>query len=357
MQLSENKLSLETFINILEPYIEDDLISKEYLLCIKRIFSELPLISHAVFERYFGEGQQRVDVNLCITGGMNEHIFIYNWLEKNKKYHSTEEHAAFERIKRFCKLWSEDYFDLKFLVAKLWIVYDIVDPSQKYIVPWHYIHFNVLPIFNENGSFIGELIFKILRLLNQGLHATWEEKLRDIFSRLPQSFRISSVGVQESRAIQFLRLYMTFTIMEDLFRFLRTHNWGGDLEQLRSEIATFSENSNAFGLLADFDPALQPRIGIEIWVNEKNNVLNKLIKKGWCTSLQGKAFSNWKGKIRTENKKEIWSWPDVIISNKKFPQNIIIRKLHPYIKIIIEPGKPVMAKGYFSFDRFITKDE
>lgn len=352
-----NKASLETFINILEPHIPDDLIGKEYIECFREIFRELPLVSHAVLERYFGEGQQRVDVNVCITGWMNEHATLYNWLEKKGHYHSAEEYSAFERIKQFCKLWSEDYFNLKLLIAKLWIVYDITDTSNKHIVPWHYVHFNVLPIFSENGSFTGELVFKILSLLNQGLHAPWQEKLRDIFTNLPPGFRISSVGVQESRSVQYLRLYITFTSFKELFVFLRTHHWQGNADELYAEIETFSENSNSFGLLADFGPGLQQRIGIEVWVNEKNDAVKKLIDKGWCTQAQGNAFSAWKGCIKIENKKEIWSWPDMILSSNNFPEHITIRKLHPYIKIIVEPGKPIMAKGYFTFDRFIMRDE
>lgn len=323
-------------MDILTPYMSETLVNKDYKKRIMEISSNLPMLSLGCLECYWGKGENRVDLNVCVSSRANEFRSLYQWISANRKSSRWHQGSTWEWIERFCIECCSPAFFLYPFINDLWLVFDLADPKTQTEIPWFYIRFNPGPLTRDR-IFKTEVVFSSLSYLNILTDKHLLKCLRSFFLNLPSFAEVSAIGLQHDWPGKGLRVYLLFHQYKDLIRFL-SQNWPGDVHDLYRQTFALAGDCHDIGLAVNLVPDLQPRIGIELWHNQERpnkgitKLSHQLVDLGLCTVEQQQSFLGWESEI-------------------VLPDKVTIKKMSRYVKLVFETGLPMTAKGYLFFER------
>ncbi|QJW90113.1 hypothetical protein HNV11_12365 [Spirosoma taeanense] len=350
--------TLASYIDLLTPWIPTELISPPYLHHIRRISQRLPALSFGCFECWLAAEEPRVDFNVAIAGKLNEHRTVADWVARLPQPDAEAQTSALRNLQTICSTWSSPGFFLSSHIRILWLVYDIVNPLSVVSVPWLYVHFRENQFMND-AVVRPEIILQTLALIANRPISAKTGAIRAFLESIPSRIQIRAVGLPSNRGDNLLRIYLVMQTYADLQRFITEHAWPGDVNALEQQMSPLIHHCDFFALLIDVNPAIQPKIGIECWFNDAQtqdkliSFTNRLLEAGLCSSQKQAALLRWNGRFETKTSPLLWSSPDSIPHTTTEPQRVVIRKMAQYVKLVYEPGKPVVAKGYLYFDRLL----
>ncbi len=352
------KASLAAYLDHLDPWVSPELVSPAYLDYIKKLSSELPILSFGCFECWLGPDIPRVDFNISIEGSLNEHKTLGQWIPD----HTAGGHLRGKsgtRVSSMLDSWinSDSYFHS--IIKLMWLVYDIPNTQHPIPTPWVYVHFRKGRLDFDSGMRT-ELVLRSLTLWKEESYLVPPSQLRPFLDAIPPSVGIGAVGRTTRRGDGYFRLYLISESWEELETLLQKNQWQGNSHELREKISDLNMKTRVFGLLIDLSSSLviQPKIGIEAWFDkdEAQHQLQmctqRLIRLGLCTAEKQNALLEWNGRMVIDAQPHDWSWPDAWpeIKNRSSVKIEIHRKVH-YIKLVYEPDVPLSAKVYLYFDR------
>ena len=351
--------SLASYIDLLTPWIPANLVSESCLNRIRTISTDLPLISFGCFECWLADSEPRVDFNVGITGKLNEHKTIVQWFSGRPEPEHEQQQLALKKLQSICSAWSDSSFFLHAQIKVLWLVYDIPDPLNVTLVPWMYIHFRK-NLFMDDGMVRTEIVLQTLSFMDSRYSFEKREAFRSFFQNLSSAVQICSIGAPTNRNSNVLRVYVMMQTYDDLVRVLTDNQWLGDADELQKQIGHLVQYADFFGLSIDIDPIIQPKIGIECWFNEDQaqpklmNFTRILVDEDVCSPQKREALLSWNGCFNTTINPAVWSWPDNMQPVKPSEnKQVVVRKMAQYVKLVYEPDKPLVAKGYLYFNRLL----
>ncbi|RYC67723.1 hypothetical protein [Spirosoma sordidisoli] len=351
---------LADYIDVLTPWLSTDLISDDYLSRIRQIGRRLPALSFGCFECWLGQDQMRVDLNLAITGKVNEHQVVIDWLAATSDADDAGHQAVLDKIRSICGLWGDSRFILHPHIKVIWLVYDITDPLRRAPAPWLYIHFRRNRL-SDDALVRPELVLQTVTLLNDQYP---RERFRPFFESIAPAVQICSIGAPTSRDKQALRVYLMMQSFSDLLQLLIDHHWPGNLAEFSRVMSPYADRSDFFGLSIDIRPELQPRIGIECWFAEDQaqeklaDFTRQLVADKLCSTQKRDALLGWNGQFEVQSSPGLWSWYDPEADAPRHdPKPTVIRRMAQYVKLTYQPGKPLLAKGYLYFDRSVRRPD
>ncbi len=346
------KSKMEDFISLLQQHMPSGLLNNEYADCIRRIGAQLPLVSFGFFEFWLGECQPRVDLHVGIDRRLNENEAIVNYLD------SGNADGNLATLKKPIKKWSDLDQQLWLFTPYFGLIYDIPDPRQESITPWYYITYNPSGLFINDIPSQAEIILTILKKLDESLSSSLQTEWRKFFKNISPANRVNAVGFQANRQVDALRVALLFDKFNDICSFLEKYQWPGDVDDLQKQ-TDIVDGCDTYGLTIDLNRSLSPRIGIECFYNRTiaaakgyKRLTDKLVGIGKCTEAQQKAFLDWEGSLERRNDPNEWSWPDKYWKLPHLiPTTVSIKRAPRHIKVVYEPGRSIIAKGYLGYHK------
>ncbi|MCC6460034.1 MAG: hypothetical protein IT260_06170 [Saprospiraceae bacterium] len=356
------KTSLDAYLDLLQPWLAPELVAAPYQERLRQIGRSLPVLSLGCLECRLAPNDPQVDLNLCINPRLNEHRTLRDWPVSAGAMQENGSHLAMrQKIQSFCQRWSAPDFFLQNLLGELWEVYDIVDPGQA-PVPWLYISF--LPTaLDQDPVLKAEIILQSLLLLDPALPPRTTQSFQDALCRIPASIRVSTVGIKNSDTGPFLRLYMEIATLPELLDILPVLGWPGNTAWLADQLADWVKPCTYLGITLDFDGHFQQRIGVECHFELERlaeslaDFTRRLCEQGACSWEKREALLAWDGRFEASTGAAFWSWPDrVLEAAQALPSRVGIKRMNRYVKLVLEPGHPLLAKGYMFFHRPVHRD-
>jgi hypothetical protein len=259
-------------------------------------------------------------------------------------------------VQSFCEQWSQKDFFLQPLLGELWQIYDLTDPDESPL-PWFYISY-IKTIWDQDPEMKAEIILKSLECLQTGFDAALLAQLRHMLYQFPPHVRVSSIGIKQGPQGPFARIYSEYTHFSALLDMLKVLRWPGNLSDLQMQMNEWADRSIAFGLSLDLHEGIQPKIGIECHFDDAQLTrqmgafTDALCVQGLCTRAQQEALLAWDGYCEIPSDTLQWSWADRYQTGAEvMPPEQRIKRMNRYIKMVYEPGKPLLAKAYLFFSR------
>lgn len=348
--------TLTTYLDLLRPWLAPELVPEPQWQRIRAIGRDLPVLSFGCFECWLAPESSRVDFNISATSKLNELTALRDWPLPEHG------HRARAHIRDICNRWSAPGFPLRPLLDELWVVYDLPETTGPEPDPWVYISYRQTPL-HKDPELRAEIAGQTLALMQGGYSPTLLEGFHRFFAATDPDAQLCAIGTQTSREHNFLRAYFALNDWETVRTFLAKHGWPGDPLELQEQLGPLTGYCSFFGLTLDLGPELQPKIGIECWFAEAQNqdhldqFTRYLCEQGWCTPAKRDALLAWNGRFEVETQPDFWSWPEHLQAGLgDTPQSASIRRMARYIKMVYEPGKAPVAKGYLYFDRLLKSN-
>lgn len=321
-----------------------------YLNCLQHIAEAFPLLLSGCIEYHLGEGEGRLDLNINIGYEMNEHKLSLDEKLLEELIVDDKLNTSFRPILNFLNAWKRDDFPLSPFIDFVWLVFDILNPDKKEILPWFYVmfHSNKLTLDPEIKV---ELIKKTLEKLDC-MPQNWADIENTYFS-FPSGTTIRSIGIRPAYNRNSIRTFVFAQQMEDIFSLLQKSHWSGDLEKLKSAMHPFSQFYYKCALSVDVGSALSSKIGIELYPREKYflKLLELLKELKLCSSNAVDDFLQWPGKVKIQVKDTDYPWPDAYRRQVIQSDGMVeITRTVQVVKIIYEQGQPLSAKVYLYYN-------
>ncbi|MFT5886327.1 MAG: hypothetical protein ACI9IP_002791 [Arcticibacterium sp.] len=348
---------LSSYIDLLRPYISEELVSKPYLDRIHRIADNLPVLSYGSFECWLHDKEDRVDLNVCINPRLNEHKRMvehdFSWINDLK--HREKQTG----ILRFLESWTKPNFILQSFLGEFCQIYDIQNSSSLEIpIPWIYISF-LRSVIGDDPEVKATIVQKTLGFIEGNLSEDLLNGLNSLLIKLPESVRFGTLGFHSRGGINTMRLYIEIKTLKEVLEIMGLIGWSGDLDDFEKQILPYSDLVTYFGLAMDFDGEIGIKVGLDCffektnWTAEIETFLERLCDRGICTNKKKDALKAWNGRNKVTNEPGFWSWPDEI--KDESVKMVELARMVYYVKLIYEPGKSIIAKAYPMFFRNVIR--
>lgn len=345
--------STADYLKVVMPHISPSLASAEALSKIQLWTQSLPPISSAFVECRLGKGQARVDFIVgfpCINLNLPANFLT---------------HPAWEAFTDFSQDWTKSNSDLRRIIERVWLEFDII------------AQFSGVPIpcigFSFNSETVGDLrlmeiaIESFLRLRRCSDSLQIESKIQTCLDSLPSGARIAHIGSMLSRRANEVKLVVKGIPSEQLTDYLEQIGWKDTSKILPKLISKLSSCVESIALAFDIDYDVCRRIGLECFFEKQpfdgdlglqSFLDDYLVKEGLCTPEKRDALLNWPGFSQEADQPDLWpsnlNRLDNLFRAKAF--SVFCRTLN-HIKIVYQPEHPLSAKAYLFFEHlYLERD-
>lgn len=337
--------SLESYLQIINPYINSQLVSPQFLSRILSLSKDLPAFTYSGFESHLGSKQSQVD-------------FFVRYFS-NTALQNLSSYSQWEPLKNFAQEWAKIESPLHQKITDIWLEFDVDEPSLQTSIPGIFLTLNK-HIVEE----IPELTQQALKLLNRPIPSKLESNLKLCVDCLPPEASFLHIGIMLSRPHQAIRLDVAGLAFDQLLDYLKEIGWIEQTNRLRSLITDLSNFVDHIHLAFDVGDTIFPRIGLECFLKQQPKYeprwqlfLDYLVEQELCTQAEQKALLCWPG--FSQIKSNPVNGGDYLFSNKGI--NILGRSIS-HIKIVEQPNLPLEAKAYLAiaqrwFDMDISSKE
>jgi ubiquinone/menaquinone biosynthesis C-methylase UbiE len=332
--------SMADYLKVVTPYLHPELVSPLALSSIQALARNLPPFSHAGFECRLGADQLRVDFQV------NFHRLASS-LPKDFLTHST-----WRAFHDFYQEWIEPTSFLQQNVDNLWLEFDLNEPLSQVPIPCIFLTLN-----QKIACETQELMETALKLLNHSDFSILKSNLRLCADSLPDSAKITHVGIMQSRPDQGVRLNVKGIPPQQLLNYLLQIGWKDSTKTLSNLVSTLSELVDEIVLTFDIGETIHPRIGLECFLEKQPHTeprwqlfLDYLVERGLCTPAKQNALLVWPGFSQKADQPNVWpqnlSWGARFLGSQTLS---VFWRTISLIKIIYQPGNPLETKGYLAF--------
>ncbi|MEL7357902.1 MAG: hypothetical protein AAFN40_15190 [Cyanobacteria bacterium J06560_6] len=201
------------------------------------------------------------------------------------------------------------------------------------------------------------LIEKALVLFQRPLSPELAGKLKQCLNALPKGATLANIGVWLGRPHQAIRLTVKEIQFEQLPTYLEHVGWQDPTQAFSTYISTLSPFVDTLAIAIDIDPTVHPRLGLECFATNQFHdqtrwkcFIDHLVQTGLCTPAKRNALLAWSGFIQRSDCPELWpanlTYGDLLAETNAV--SVFWRRIN-HIKIVYEPGQPLLAKAYLAF--------
>ena len=336
---------LEDYLKVITPYVNPELVTPQALAQIQALTQRLPISSTALLECRLNGTEPDVDFHASFTHFPPElsDRFLPN--------------PAWQTCQTFSQEWMDSTSALHQSIDNLTLEFDLPEqPTDEQpieaISPSAFIMFK-----SETTIDLQELIEHALDLLQYPLNSQRIAKLKHLLSSLPEGAKLANVGVWLARPNQALRLTVKEILFEQLLTYLEQIGWEDPTHALAPYASTLTPFVDTLALAIDIDRTVHPRIGLECFVTKQfhdqsrwQQFIDHLVQTGLCSSPKRNALLAWTGFTQRSDCPELWpanlNYGDILIGANAL--SVFWRRIN-HIKIVYQPGQPLLAKAYLAF--------
>ena len=346
------KVSIEDYLRVAAPQLASTLVAREALSNVQALAQNFPPLSVVAFECRLEAGQSRVDFSVSIP-----------WIPLDIPEVFLA-HSVWQDIQHFCRDLTEPESELRCIINRSWLEFDLIDPLPSIPIPC--FGFSLNPQTFNDHKLWGIAIESLLKLLNSSQSELIKIKLNQCLNCLPNQARISHIGGMLSRPEKAIRIVVTEISPQQLPHYLRQIGWTDSRNMLPSLVQKLSDCVDSIGLALNVKDTVYPEIGLECSFNNPSLnysswqlfINNYLIQEGLCTPAKGNALLAWLGFSQKTDRPELWprnlNVLDPLFSAKAY--SVFCRTIN-HIKIVYRPDSPLSAKAYLFFQHLYLKKD
>lgn len=341
----------------MRPYLPSPLISAERYRSLLRIAELLPSTSGG-FECRLAPGEDQVDVSLVILKQHPDRSLIVG-------EQSTP--PIWTRIEEFRRTWWEGGCSWPEEVTRLWLEFDLEEPSEGLPLPRPFVQFARLPIDEATGRIPTarqtarrrQIEEAATLLAGRPLDPATAQALDELVERLPPTAGLTIVGVWPEAPADRLRVEVRAARWEELRHLLSQLGWAPESAEGARLLAPFADAPDQVTLGLDVGPAAAPVVGVLFFAwrpgqpepdPRAGRLLDQLVAMGLCEAEKRRALLEWPGVMRDPRRpRRAGSDPD-----RPGP---LLRRRFAHVKVSRLPNGRLHAKAYFGFWHAATQAE
>lgn len=252
-------------------------------------------------------------------------------------------------MQRLAAKWGQPADPININIAEIWLEFDV--RGQNPLAP----SFFLTPKQGQDRGTCLELMHQALgpRLVPPAMLATARHCIRS----WPEPAGPLQIGFMASRHPAVLRLCFWSRNLKRILNYLKEVQIAADLSHLRKILQRISGYSDGFILHLDIVESLQPRIGIDLNLEQPNpqleprwgKLFHELQTLKLCTPAKQEALLQFYG--YTSMGDNLLHWPSALrqrfIQSDFTETSFLVQELS-HLKVVMGPGPAVIAKAYVS---------
>ncbi len=312
-------------------------------------------IPRAGFEIRLDKENSQVDLQQGISLQNKEPQILVEHINKLALSHQEFNQPVWNRIREFCKIWSDSSSDLYSAISDIWLEFDIHESNPDLLTPCIFLGIN-------RDSFEPSKTFSIIKtalelLYGQPIDDSLCSNLYRCFTACTTPTRISHVAAMLSRKIEALRINVSKIPIYAITTYLQEIGYSNATEEIEALVDEILESFDNVRLCFDVGKKIYPTLGLECFFNKQSGLdprwlpfLDNLVAKGLCTSEKRNGLIAWVGNTTPSNTTKPWASHLIAESLLQPSENfsILDRRLS-HIKLTYKPQSSLQAKAYIGF--------
>ena len=312
-------------------------------------------IPRAGFEIRLDKDNYQVDLQQGIYLQNKEPQILVEHINKLALSHQEFNQPVWNRIREFCKIWSDSSSDLNSAISDIWLEFDIHESNPHLLTPCIFLGIN-------RDSFEPAKTFSIIKtalelLYGQPINDDLCSNLYRCFTACTSPTRISHVGVMLSRQIEALRINVSKIPIYKITTYLQEIGYPNATEEIEALVDEILDSFDNVRLCFDVGKKIYPTIGLECFFDKQSGLdsrwlpfLDNLVAKGLCTTEKLNGLIAWVGCTTPSNTTKPWASHLIAESLLQPSESLTIldRRLS-HIKLTYKPESSLQAKAYIGF--------
>ncbi|MGB3649796.1 MAG: prenyltransferase/squalene oxidase repeat-containing protein [Rivularia sp. (in: cyanobacteria)] len=312
-------------------------------------------IPRAGFEIRLDKDNSQVDLQQGIYLQNKEPQILVEHINKLALSHQEFNQPVWNRIREFCKIWSDSSSDLNSAISDIWLEFDIHESNHDLLTPCIFLGIN-------RDSFEPSITFSIIKnalelLYGQPINDSLCSNLYRCFTACTAPTRISHVGVMLSRQIEALRINVSKIPIYAISNYLQEIGYPNATEEIESLVDEILDSFDNVRLCFDVGKKIYPTLGLECFFDKQSGLdsrwlpfLDNLVAKGLCTNEKRNGLIAWVGNTTPSNTTKPWASHLIAESLLQPSESLTIldRRLS-HIKLTYKPESTLQAKAYIGF--------
>jgi len=348
--------SFDDTLNLISSYLPGSLASPDEFEKLKQIATKFPLLLSpgAAFESRLAEGEPSLDMFFCIEKENRSIPAGEN--PQHELDPSLYQHPVWKAIRRFFSSWCDIKSPIESKVDRVFFEFDVGSQVPDIPIPSFFIHISKdnptgSTENSENESKYSlpnnyQWVFDAISIIKgESVSAETLKNAIFCFEKLLPGTIVDHIGIMSSRTADILRINVTNMSENQVYEYISRIGLDIRLQQLKKILPPCSQFVSYMVLAFDISDEIHPKIGVELRMprDELNLTtqhrwhpfLDFLVDQGMCSLKKKQGLVEWSGRSRD-------------IFDQDFYKYMIYRYIN-LIKLVFEPDKDPMAKGYFSF--------
>ncbi|MEG3437584.1 methyltransferase domain-containing protein [Pannus brasiliensis CCIBt3594] len=333
------------YLNVVAPYLADELISPRARAYLRTIARNLPCYPIGGLECRLSGEDDRVDLLAYVPRGPIE-------IPANAR-----EHPVWKSLEEFGREWSDPDSLLSKKVGNLSLEFDLDREPSRILIPGIFLALDRESFFADDGwtKLLDRWPFdSLFPAIDPSL---LESNLQRCIRELPRTAWIAHLGTLLSRPARSLRIVIKDIPPDDVPDYLVRIGWS-DRERGTGElVSALSRWLDRVTLALDVGETIAPAIGLECRIETPpsqdsrwSEFLDYLVVRGICTPAKQKALLAWPGITRKTDRPDLW--PESLRLGDLFAGpnalSFFYRNIY-HLKITYQPARPLTAKAYLEF--------
>ena len=319
---------------------------------LAKLLSPIP---RGLFEIRLDKGNYQVDLHQCISLKNKEPQILVEHINKLALSHQEFNQPVWNRIRDFCKIWSDSSSDLYSAISDIWLEFDIHESNPHLLTPCIFLGIN-------RDSFEPSTTFSIIKialelLYGQPINDDLCSNLYRCFTACTSPTRISHVGVMLSRQIEALRINVSKIPIYEISNYLQEIGYPNPTEEIEALVYELLDSFDNVRLCFDVGKKIYPTIGLECFFDKQSGLdqtwstfLDNLVAKGLCTSEKRNGLIAWVGYTTPSNTTKPWASHLIAESLLQPSENLsLLNRSISHIKLTYKPESALQAKAYIGF--------
>jgi len=353
-------LSGAAYYRAIQPAIPASLVSDRNYARILEVASLVPgvcALGGFYFECVLGETEARADISFLVTpahggpGALAAGQPAGPWPGDN----------SWLTVQRLASRWNEPEEPLNKLIDTIWLEFD-VNGTQAYSPSLF-----LTPVIHqgrERHSRGYRSLFAVLaKELGQAISPDSLAAALACLALLPAQAKLGQVGCMLSRQPAVLRLCVNMP-RETVLEYLENLKISADLPRVAAILELFGAYDDEFMLHLDVLAAVQPKVGLDLIMAPVNpvtevrlrHILEELCRLKLCTHAKREALQELPGYLPMGA--NLIDWPPALrrrALQAQFGEISYFIRTISHLKVVIEPGRDLVAKAYMSVNHHWKK--
>jgi hypothetical protein len=339
------KYSLQDYVNLITPYLSDELVSQQVLKSIQQVAQLLPPLSPTLLECRLEADRSQVDLSVGL---------------QPMKFPIAEQliaHPFWQQLDDFCQDWTTANSLLAEAVEDIWLEFDLDGELDAVKVACWFFSLQGEIFQHKDAAALSKLLELVALLQKCPVDELRSNLIRRCVRELPECVGIGQIGAMLTRQGEPLRLNVNGLSATAIPAYLARVQAEAIDPELVKILDCFSHLTDRIVLCFDVEARIGARIGLECYLDKQPQkeprwaeFLDLLVETNVCTLAKRDALLSWPGLIQQKDVRDGWPINLQQLEPLMDRSNIsVFWRTINHIKLVYQPNRPLEAKAYLAF--------